>query len=199
MDEMRIPRALIVNRRPLIALGLQSVLTGMAKMAVIGTAKSLCEAHGMIRSETPDLLLVATEILSGEGMNGLQQFRQLSEPPKLVLTGSTRPPTAVTSHWKPDGVLSESATPQEVLAVLQKLFPRVRNGGSATRLTPRELDVARLVAEGYRSQQIARTLFISENTVKTHLSHITQKLGLRHRLDIVRWWHLRQGGRSDAS
>lgn len=198
MEQMRILRALIVNHRPLMSLGLQSVLTGMAKMAVIGTARTLHEAYCLIRAETPDLLLVASQLLSAQDLDGLERFRQLNQRTKLVLTGTTRPPAFLNSRWKPDAILSESATPQEVLAISQKLFPRIKSNGD-TGLTPRELEVARLVAEGYRSQQIARALYISENTVKTHLSHITQKLGLRHRLDIVRWWHLQHGPRSDAS
>ncbi len=51
-------------------------------------------------------------------------------------------------------------------------------------LTPRELEVARLAAEGLTRQEIAGRLNISENSVKTHLEHVYGKLGVRNRLEM---------------
>jgi DNA-binding NarL/FixJ family response regulator len=55
------------------------------------------------------------------------------------------------------------------------------------RLTRREVEVDRLVADGSSNPEIARRLFVSEKTVETHLTHILTKLGLRNRVQVARW------------
>ncbi len=68
--------------------------------------------------------------------------------------------------------------------------PRAASGWEA--LTPTEVKVARLVAEGRSNPDVAAALFLSRNTVQTHVSHILTKLGAKGRLDIIRE-ALRQG------
>ena len=54
-------------------------------------------------------------------------------------------------------------------------------------LTPRELEIARLIANGLTSQQIAASLFISERTVTTHVTNVLNKLGLSSRIQLAAW------------
>jgi len=54
-------------------------------------------------------------------------------------------------------------------------------------LTPREIEIARLVAQGKRNSEIARVLALSELTVETHLKHIFSKLHVRSRTELARW------------
>jgi DNA-binding NarL/FixJ family response regulator len=54
-------------------------------------------------------------------------------------------------------------------------------------LTPREIEIARLVAQGKRNREIARELALAVSTVETHLKHIFAKLHLRSRTDLARW------------
>ena len=67
--------------------------------------------------------------------------------------------------------------------------PRIQvpSGDSAGPLTKRELEIARLIAEGLTSQQIAAKLFISERTVTTHVTNMLNKLGLSSRMQVARW------------
>lgn len=58
---------------------------------------------------------------------------------------------------------------------------------SRTALTRRELEVARLIADGLTSQQISTRLFISERTVTTHVTNMLNKLGLSSRIQLARW------------
>jgi DNA-binding CsgD family transcriptional regulator len=62
-----------------------------------------------------------------------------------------------------------------------------RMGTQAVRLSPREGEVARLVAEGLTNREIATRLFISERTVESHLERIRRKLGFHHRSEIAAW------------
>jgi DNA-binding NarL/FixJ family response regulator len=54
-------------------------------------------------------------------------------------------------------------------------------------LTPRELEIVKLVAEGYSSDEIAATLVISKKTVEHHRSHVLEKLGMRDRVELTRY------------
>lgn len=57
----------------------------------------------------------------------------------------------------------------------------------APRLTPREIEIARLVAQGKRNREIAAELMLTVTTVETHLKHIFAKLHLRSRTELARW------------
>jgi DNA-binding NarL/FixJ family response regulator len=65
--------------------------------------------------------------------------------------------------------------------------PAVTSGEDAFELTARELEVAKLVADGLSNPAIAAALFVSVATVKTHVSHILGKLGLRSRVQLAAW------------
>lgn len=65
--------------------------------------------------------------------------------------------------------------------------PAAKIGPAPDGLTPRELDVVRLVAEGLSNRQVARRLFVSEATVKTHLNHVLAKLDVEGRPGLVAW------------
>jgi DNA-binding NarL/FixJ family response regulator len=62
---------------------------------------------------------------------------------------------------------------------------RARLAAPGQRLTDRELEIVRLVASGYKNREVSETLRISERTVKTHLTNIFQKLGVRDRVGLV--------------
>ena len=64
--------------------------------------------------------------------------------------------------------------------------PATASGGPGPALTPREIDVLKLIAQGLRNKEIARLLGVSEETVKTHVSNILTKLGCASRVEIVR-------------
>jgi DNA-binding CsgD family transcriptional regulator len=76
-------------------------------------------------------------------------------------------------------------------ASLPKAARRGKNGAGGghpapwSRLTPREHDVAALVAEGHRYREVAQRLAISEHTLKNHLRHIFEKLGIRSRVQLA--------------
>jgi len=64
---------------------------------------------------------------------------------------------------------------------------RGQDGPAAKRLTPRESEIVRYVAIGMRNAEVAARLSLSESTVKTHLTNIFQKLGIRDRIELTRY------------
>ncbi len=65
--------------------------------------------------------------------------------------------------------------------------PPASAGASSAPLTRRELEIARLIAQGRTTRQIATTLFISDRTVQTHVTNMLNKLGLNSRIQLSRW------------
>jgi len=79
--------------------------------------------------------------------------------------------------------------PDAVAALIRDYLDRLGRGESAPTdpLTPRELEIVKLVAEGHTSDEIADTLVISKKTVEHHRSHILEKLGMRDRVELTRY------------
>jgi DNA-binding NarL/FixJ family response regulator len=84
-----------------------------------------------------------------------------------------------------DALLSPAVTRQLIEHYVRRPTPDEELTGRLAELTPRELDVARLVARGMTNAEIAAQLFLGEGTVKTHVTSILSKLGLRNRTQIV--------------
>ncbi|HET9898982.1 MAG TPA: response regulator transcription factor [Streptosporangiaceae bacterium] len=83
-----------------------------------------------------------------------------------------------------DALISPSVT----VRLLRQLTPlRSRVASSASQLSEREVDIARAIAKGRTNQEIAAELFISLSTVKTHITRIQDKLGVRNRVEIAAW------------
>lgn len=79
--------------------------------------------------------------------------------------------------------------PAAVTALIRDYLDLAREGEPvpADTLTPRELEVVKLVAEGYTTDEIADTLVISKKTVEHHRSHVLEKLGMRDRVELTRY------------
>ena len=79
--------------------------------------------------------------------------------------------------------------PAAVTALIRDYLDRARKGEPvpADTLTPRELEVVKLVAEGYTTDEIADTLVIAKKTVEHHRSHVLEKLGMRDRVELTRY------------
>jgi DNA-binding NarL/FixJ family response regulator len=75
----------------------------------------------------------------------------------------------------------------EPAAAVRGLAPEGQATGEADGLTRREADVVRLVAQGLNNRQVAKAMFVSEATVKTHLNHILAKLAMQDRAALIAW------------
>jgi DNA-binding NarL/FixJ family response regulator len=97
-----------------------------------------------------------------------------------ALQGRTR------SLQSPPRNLSVEATPRAAATTSVASTPSV---AQIPELTPREEDVLRLLAQGFSNQRIARTLVVEVTTVKTHVTHLLQKLQVDSRVQAALWWH----------
>jgi len=134
------------------------------------------------RAESPPVLVLTTfdddELLSGALRAGAAGF-QLKDAPAEDIIRATRE-VATGGAW-----LDPAVTGRVLRTYRTSSSSRPRNDAPSTDLTPRELEVLKLMAEGSTNAEIADELVISEVTVKTHINHILTKLGLRDRAAAI--------------
>ncbi|AQX15177.1 DNA-binding response regulator [Tessaracoccus lapidicaptus] len=194
-------RVLIVDDHPVVRSGLQALLEGAPDLAVVGTAASGEEALRLTGQVDPDVVLC--DLRLGPGLDGVGVTTALRAhtggPAVLILTtydndsDITRAVLAGAA-----GYLLKDAQPAEIIAGIAdaaagrlvlstelegRVVERMTQGVPS--LSARELDVLRLVAEGVTNRGIAKRLYISEGTVKTHLVHAFAKLGAESRTAAV--------------
>lgn len=195
-------RVLIVDDHPVVRAGLQALLEARPELEVVAQAEDGDSALAAAAAYRPDVVLC--DLRLGEGMDGVAITRALTSGPAptpavLILTtydhdadivraveagaagyllkdtAIEQLAAAVTAAAAGETVLSPSMT-ERVMASM-----RTRRAG----LSDRELEVLRLVAQGLSNREVAKVLFVSEATVKTHLNHAFGKLGVESRTAAV--------------
>ncbi len=201
-------RVVLADDQPLVRAGLRMILAPEPDIEVVGEASDGAAAVELCRREHPDVVLMDVRM---PGMDGLAATRLLTADPDgprvLVLTTFDLDDVVYEAlRSGAGGFLLKDASEERLVTAIRV----VAEGGSlfapaATRrlvaefagqapsalppslaaLTERETDVLRQVARGLSNAEIAAELFVSENTVKTHVARILMKLGLRDRVQAV--------------
>jgi DNA-binding NarL/FixJ family response regulator len=202
-------RVLIVDDQQLIRSGLRSVLAE-GEMEVVGECEDGAQAVEAVRRLRPDVVLMDVRM---RGMDGPEATRRIREqpdaPPVLALTTYDDDDTLEASLTAgAAGFLLKDSPGEEIIQATRSvavgagwLDPTVaervlrvyrgrvgnRREGAAllAQLTPRELEVLKLIAQGLSNDEIAGRLFLSEATVKTHISRLLSKLEVRDRAQAI--------------
>ena len=147
------------------------------------------EALATARSGFPSLALLGVVL---DGMSGYEVCRTLreedgSELPIVFVSGSRTESADCVAGLTlgGDDYIVEPYAGDELLARIRRLIERTRPRVVVSRLTPREHEVLRLLAEGSSPNEIAGSLFISPRTVATHIDHILSKLNVNSRVQAV--------------
>jgi DNA-binding NarL/FixJ family response regulator len=201
-------RVLIVDDHPLIREGLLKVFSLYPDIAVVGEAASGREALALARELKPDVVLMDLSLPDMNGLEVLEALRDDGAVRPLVLTvhdDDEHVFAAVRAGVA--GYLLKDVGPDELVQAVRAvaageavMHPRVARKvmrefsrlSSESRvpgvpLTARELEILRLVARGYSNREIAEKLYISQKTVKNHLTNILRKLGLQDRTQAAVW------------
>lgn len=192
---------LVVDDHPVVRTGLRAVLDAHPEVAVVGEAATGEEALRLTRLLRPEVVLC--DLRLGEGMDGIQTTRALRglvpAPAVLILTTYDRDADILAAvEGGAAGYLLKDVAPETIAEAVQvaadggvflppELAARVMAGirRDRPRLTARELDVLGLLATGASNREIARSLFVSEATVKSHLVHVFAKLDVDSRVRAV--------------
>lgn len=194
-------RVLIVDDHPVVRDGLRGMFSGEPGFEVAGEAADGGEAVALAQSLQPDVILMDLHMPNVDGVSAIRQLaEQGSEARVLVLTTYDQDSYVLPAiEAGATGYLLKDAPGEELLravravaqgetilspSVAGRLVDQVRNPQQDA-LSQRELEILALVAAGTTNREIARELFISEATVKTHLLHIYEKLEVPDRAAAV--------------
>ena len=188
--------------------GLTSLIRLESDMKVVGEASNRMEALQLVETVFPDVVLIDIQM---SGMNGIETMRRIREKypdiSVLVLTMSDRDECLHEAiHAGATGYLLKTAPASDVIeairsssrggSVLHPVMARklldnltgvrkpIRHESSEL-LTPREVDVLKLMVKGLSNKEIAENLFISDKTVKIHVSNILKKMRVKSRSQAI--------------
>ncbi|MFI9629211.1 response regulator [Streptomyces sp. NPDC052042] len=192
-------RILLCDDHVVVRAGLLALLGSEPDIKVVGEAGSGEEAVALAAKLTPDVVLMDLQL--GEGIDGVEATRRISATGVHVLVLTTYDTDAdITRAIEAGatGYLLKAERPEELFAAIRsaaqgrttlsppvasRVMARMRRPGPT--LTDRELDILAQLSHGLGNREIARALFISEATVKTHLGRIYDKLGVDTRAGAV--------------
>jgi DNA-binding NarL/FixJ family response regulator len=190
-------KILIVDDHPLVREGLSSMLTLEPGCEITGQASSVAETLEMLPKTQPDLVLVDLRLKDGCGLDIIERAKERGIKSKFIVLTSSAEKRDFERAQKAgaDGYILKDALPEEILYTirivgqgrkffdpsLMQMIMEDFGHNLIDELTPREYEVLMALAKGMRNSQIARKLFITECTVKKHVSQILFKLDLNDR------------------
>ncbi len=196
-------RVVVADDHPIVRSGIVALLQDADDVEVVGQAADGATAVAVVLAERPDVVLMDLRMpmLDGDAATARILAREPGIRVLILTTYESDDQILAAIEAGASGYLLKAAPESEILAGLRAtargetaLAPSAaaalvrRTTGAPPAeptLTPRELDVLRLVAQGNSNPSIGRSLFLSETTVKTHLGHVFEKLGVNDRTRAV--------------
>jgi DNA-binding NarL/FixJ family response regulator len=204
-------RILVADDQTLVRAGFRAILESQDDLEVVGEAENGAEAVALARELRPDLVLMDVRM---PGLDGIEATRRLladgDTPPRILMLTTFDLDEYLYSAMKAgaSGFLLKDAPRDQLLAAVRTVAagdallapalvrrlvedfvrrppPGTRTPAELDELTEREVEVLTLIARGLANAEIAARLFVSEATVRTHVTHILAKLDLRDRIQAV--------------
>ena len=197
-------RIVLIDDHPMVLKGLEQLLQLNEDFEVVATCGTAAEGLQSVEALRPDVLLLDLKLPGEDGLSVLRRLDPAAAPAVVVVTASQDEDDLITAaRLGARGIILKAMAPR----VLEDCIRTVHAGGRALVvdgldlsdrlaqrqdvetelekvLTPRELEIVRLVAARLDNQEIAARLSISVGTVKIHLHHVFDKLQLRGRRDL---------------
>jgi DNA-binding NarL/FixJ family response regulator len=202
-------RVLLADDQRLVRSGFRLILRADPELEVVGEAGDGVEAVQLARELRPDVVLMDVRMPKVDGIEATRRLLREPEPPRVLVLTTFDLDEYVFSALRAgaSGFLLKDAPEEQLIAairvaadggalfsagVTRRLIERFAALGEPAEdppavadLTARELEVLKLVSRGLSNAEIARTLVVSEHTVKTHVARMLTKLGLRDRTQAV--------------
>jgi DNA-binding NarL/FixJ family response regulator len=190
---------LVVDDHALVRRGVVNIIAHEPDLHVVAEASNGAEALDAYAKHRPDVTLLDLRMPVMEGVEAVRQIRALDPNAKVIVLTTYDTDEDITRALKAGAkayVLKDItaddliACIHDVLAGKTYLAPaaaaKLAEGMARVQVTPRELSALRLMADGKSNKEIANTLAISERTVKTHLGHLFEKLGVTSRTEAIK-------------
>jgi len=203
-------RVLVVDDQRLVRAGFVMILGTEPGIEVVGEAVDGREAVEMAHTRRPDVILMDIRMPSMDGLEATRRIHEeIGSPPHILMLTTFDLDDYVYEALRSgaSGFLLKDTPPEDLIdairivargeallapSVTKRLIDEFARRPVTTRavpgladLTERERDVLRLLAKGLSNAEIASALFVSETTVKTHVSHVLTKLEVRDRVQAV--------------
>jgi DNA-binding NarL/FixJ family response regulator len=203
-------RVIVADDEALVRAGLRVILETAGGVLVVGEAANGEQAVALSRTERPDVVLLDVQMPRLDGLDAARQILSRPDSPRVVMlttfdldeyvyaamragasgflvkdTPREQLVAAVRTVAAGDALLSSSVARRLVDRFARPSSPPPALRAAAATLSAREVEVWQRLARGRSNAEIAADLFISEATVKTHVSRVLAKLGLRDRIQAV--------------
>jgi DNA-binding NarL/FixJ family response regulator len=200
-------RVVLVDDHPIVLQGLQHFFERHEGFTVVACCPDADGAVAAVRSHKPDVLVLDLRMAGPSGLDVLRTLFNEQIPCRTVLLTAAISDSQVVEAIKlgAAGVVLKESAPEALLECVRKVHAGEQwiDRDTATRavstvldreaaetevahtLTPREIEIVRMVAQGLRNRAIAERLSISEGTVKVHLHNIYEKFGVDGRLELL--------------
>jgi DNA-binding NarL/FixJ family response regulator len=212
MSGSELLRLVLVDDQDLVRDGFTMIVDSQPDMAVVGVASNGAEAVDVVRRTSPDVVLMDVRMPGVDGLTATRRLLSASDAPKVLMltTFDLDEYVAEALRLGASGFLLKDSPRAELLAavrrvaagelvlapaVLERLVDSFVVHGSRAPdprlelLTAREVEVLMLVAQGLSNAEIAAQLFLGVTTVKSHVTRMLTKLGLRDRIQAVVFAH----------
>ncbi|MFT9495132.1 response regulator [Anaerosolibacter sp.] len=192
-------KILLVDDHPMIRKGLAATLKFEEDVEEIREASNVQEAMGILPQYQPDIAVIDLRLGKEDGLEVVSRAKKKDLQTKFIILTSSSKKDDLTRAQEigVDGYILKDAFAEDIMYAFRviargkKFFdPELLQYNQSEKdelreLTPRERDVLIELGKGFSNIQIAQSLYISENTVKKHISSILLKLGLNHRLEAA--------------
>jgi DNA-binding NarL/FixJ family response regulator len=203
-------RVALVDDEAMVRVGLRMVLSAEPDLEVVGEAADGGAAVAMVAETSPDVVLMDVRMPGVDGIEGARRVLAAAPDVRVVVLTTfdedeyveaalragvsgfllkVAPPErlvdAVRTVASGGGLLDPSVTVRVIESFATATPARVQRSARLDSLTERERDVLRLIGRGLSNAEIAAELYLGETTVKTHVSNVLAKLGVRDRVQAV--------------
>jgi len=210
MREKRERTAVVLDQQPLWLTALEELLERVG-VSVVATASLPEEAAALVEEHRPDLLIAGLDSSDTDPeatLGCIRRAKEISPATKSIVLSGGDEPEEIDAAFDAGATVYcvKTAEPDDVASAIRQAFrhsiylaqnrPAARpaqrplGAGVQPELTKRELEILQLVAEGYSNSQLARMLWVTEQTVKFHLSNVYRKLDVSNRTEASRWAQL---------
>ncbi len=194
-------RIVLADDHGIVLEGLRALLDSEGDMQVVAATTDGSAVLGLVKKHTPEVVVLDYELGGMRATDIIGALRAMPDAPRVLVLTAYHDGETIRSVLESgaEGLALKTASPQQTLSAIrqvvdgQLVFPQAARRwleargtrGGVMDLTAREREVWALLAEGLTNVQIATRLALSENTVKFHVQHLYQKLGVKNRTEAA--------------
>jgi DNA-binding NarL/FixJ family response regulator len=195
---------LLVDDHQLVRSGLADLVDSTDDLSVVGQAADGARAVELAEETRPDVVLMDLSMPVMDGVEATRRILAANPDARIVVLTSFSDAAQVSAALAAGavGYLLKDCEPEDLLAAVRSaaaghvpldprvarvLLPNASSGRPEDAMSPREMEVLRLVAQGLANKQIGRALGISERTVKAHLGRVFRQIGVADRTSAALW------------